>query len=673
MKSYSPFAAADLPVMVVMVLPKCSGASPTIGVARHLSTLEKSFVRLPDSLVEGEKVVFSFSTNFAAIAKDSAWNSGATLSASNRYKELRTKYHLWTNELGTRRLAVNRAKEDLQKLSASPVKGLEQILKTRIDLTNITQRLGKDSELLSRDQQTALLKLSEAERAFANLGARQKDVKVRGEELIQNAKNTLSLGVQADTNQMVSLAAGLFRLNQEAMTNGLSQLASELASSAVSLSNAIPLVVAQQGQGHVRDEIGLRLKTLRERFSVLSEYSLGKDWENLLEDSGRLVADSRSANLRDLTEEADQFRAAVQSGRQGAQRLDLLVREVRARLGELEKLLGKDPATTSPDEIAVGRQTLEKLKAEVPRLKSAELQKQLTRVAAEMVRIEKRENLRRLERTFEHVKSQIELARTNAASRATLLSQLDALEEELEPLSDPDFVARIKSARANVASLQDVVPNQGGTGVEPIKQGSDPNSKPGLKGVTMGSFQLPLVEMTLLGKRMWVGASEVTRGEFLGVMGHLPKGWKDSADVALTGPVSGAGDRYPATFVSPMEAEEFCRRLGEAAGGSTPPKRLRYRLPTWQEHQELRGALESEPAFNLRGRGLRERPVEVRRLVDAWGNAAELASKDGGWVLVGASYSDRDTAINSMTSNPAPAKDPPVVTQGFRVVAETLP
>ena len=70
-----------------------------------------------------------------------------------------------------------------------------------------------------------------------------------------------------------------------------------------------------------------------------------------------------------------------------------------------------------------------------------------------------------------------------------------------------------------------------------------------------------------LTKPFYLGATEVTQGQWKAVMGTTP--WKGDDRVK-------AGDDYPATDVSWEDAVEFCRKLSEIEG-------VEYRLPTEAE------------------------------------------------------------------------------------------
>lgn len=75
------------------------------------------------------------------------------------------------------------------------------------------------------------------------------------------------------------------------------------------------------------------------------------------------------------------------------------------------------------------------------------------------------------------------------------------------------------------------------------------------------------VEVTLT-QGFWIGAYEVTQAEWRRIMGELPR----ATD-------AGQGDAVPVYWTSFVAAEDFCRRLTQAAATSLPPG-WEFRLPT---------------------------------------------------------------------------------------------
>jgi serine/threonine protein kinase/formylglycine-generating enzyme required for sulfatase activity len=96
---------------------------------------------------------------------------------------------------------------------------------------------------------------------------------------------------------------------------------------------------------------------------------------------------------------------------------------------------------------------------------------------------------------------------------------------------------------------------------------SDPDARPN---------EQPQVEVTL--SEFWLGQTEITQAQWRNVMGNTDP-WKDT--LGKTQLYVKEGAEYPATFVSWVEANEFCRKLTdrERQDGRIPDD-LMYALPT---------------------------------------------------------------------------------------------
>jgi formylglycine-generating enzyme len=75
------------------------------------------------------------------------------------------------------------------------------------------------------------------------------------------------------------------------------------------------------------------------------------------------------------------------------------------------------------------------------------------------------------------------------------------------------------------------------------------------------------VEVTL-SQGFWIGKYEATQGQWRRLMGEVSRALE-----------AGKGDNMPVYWISFVEAEEFCRRLTEAAAGELPDG-WEFRLPT---------------------------------------------------------------------------------------------
>ena len=89
----------------------------------------------------------------------------------------------------------------------------------------------------------------------------------------------------------------------------------------------------------------------------------------------------------------------------------------------------------------------------------------------------------------------------------------------------------------------------------------------------------------------WIATFEVTRAEYLAVMGQAPEGL--AADVGGSRSHNGDQDRLPVSDVTWYEADEFCGRLSELPTESAAGRR--YRLPTEAEWEYACRAGVDEP------------------------------------------------------------------------------